>query len=82
MENTVFVHRKTIFLRITGTIIFLFCFFCFPFQALAASFDLIVLGGEPEGISAAIAAAESGLNVLLLEDDREPGGFATEKHYP
>lgn len=36
--------------------------------------DLVVIGSGPTGLSAAIAAAELGLKVLLVETDRLPGG--------
>ena len=36
--------------------------------------DLLVVGSGPAGLSAAIAAAELGLKVLLVEEDRLPGG--------
>ncbi len=36
--------------------------------------DLLVVGSGPAGLSAAIAAAELGLKVLLVEEDRQPGG--------
>ena len=36
--------------------------------------DLLVVGSGPAGLSAAIAAAELGLQVLLVEEDRLPGG--------
>lgn len=37
--------------------------------------DLLVVGGNPGGCAAAIAAARSGLNVLLLEPTRTLGGI-------
>ncbi len=49
--------------------------------------DVLVVGAGPAGLSAAVAAAEQGLEVLLVEQDRELGGDllgqsddATEKH--
>ncbi len=36
--------------------------------------DLLVVGGGPAGMSAALAAAEYGLEVILVEQDRELGG--------
>ena len=44
-----------------------------PFLA----YDLIVMGGEPEGIAAAVSAARNGLKTLLLEDDEALGGLMT-----
>ena len=46
---------------------------------LQDSYDLIVVGTDPEGISAAVSAARNGLKTLLIEDrDREVlGGLMT-----
>ncbi|MEZ4608592.1 MAG: FAD-dependent oxidoreductase, partial [Deinococcales bacterium] len=38
-------------------------------------YDVIVLGSEPEAISAAVAAAEEGASVLLLSQDARLGGL-------
>ena len=40
-------------------------------------FDVIVVGAEPEGIAAAVAAARSGMNTLLLGKDSALGGLMT-----
>lgn len=40
-------------------------------------FDIIVLGGGPSGVCAAIEAAEEGKNVLLVESTGMLGGMAT-----
>jgi hypothetical protein len=40
-------------------------------------FDVIVLGGEPEGVAAAVSASRNGLTVLLIEDDNALGGLMT-----
>lgn len=40
-------------------------------------YDVIVVGGEPEGVAAAISAARSGMKTLLLEDDYALGGLMT-----
>lgn len=39
--------------------------------------DLVVYGTEPEGISAAVAGARSGLKTLLVGEDPELGGLMT-----
>ena len=39
------------------------------------AFDVIVVGSEPEAIAAAVAAAESGADTLLLSEDRRLGGL-------
>ena len=38
-------------------------------------FDVIVVGSEPEGITAAVAAAEEGARTLLLSEDERLGGL-------
>ena len=38
------------------------------------AFGVVVIGGGPAGIAAAIAAAESGARVALLDDNPRPGG--------
>lgn len=40
-------------------------------------FDVVVVGSEPEGISAAVAAAESGSRTLLISADDRVGGLFT-----
>lgn len=39
------------------------------------TWDVIVVGSEPEGISAAVAAAESGARTLLITEDARVGGL-------
>jgi phytoene dehydrogenase-like protein len=45
---------------------------------MSRSFDSIIVGGDPEGLVAAIALAERGSKVLLLEPNSEPGGIYRE----
>ena len=40
-------------------------------------YDVIVVGGDPEGIAAAVTAARNGMNTLLIEDDDALGGLMT-----
>ena len=40
-------------------------------------YDVIVVGGDPEGISAAVTAARNGMKTLLVEDDEALGGLMT-----
>lgn len=40
-------------------------------------YDVIVVGGEPEGVAAALSAARNGLRTLLIEDDAALGGLMT-----
>ncbi|MGI6587846.1 MAG: FAD-dependent oxidoreductase [Peptococcia bacterium] len=40
-------------------------------------YDVIVVGGEPEGVAAALSASRNGLKTLLIEDDYALGGLMT-----
>jgi len=40
-------------------------------------YDVIVVGGEPEGVAAALSAARNGVHTLLIEDDAALGGLMT-----
>jgi len=40
-------------------------------------YDVIIIGGEPEGVAAAVSAARNGLKTLLIEDDAALGGLMT-----
>ncbi|OEH91951.1 glucose-inhibited division protein A [Bacillus solimangrovi] len=40
-------------------------------------FDVIVIGGEPEGVAAAVSSARNGMNTLLIEEREELGGLMT-----
>ena len=40
-------------------------------------YDVIVIGGEPEGVTAAVSAARNGMKTLLVEDDAALGGLMT-----
>ncbi len=48
-----------------------------PHEA-GVDYDVIVVGGEPEGICAAVSAARNGLKTLLVEDDDVLGGLMTK----
>lgn len=43
-------------------------------EAGNARFDVLIIGGGPAGISAAVRAAESGMRVGLVDDNRNLGG--------
>jgi phytoene dehydrogenase-like protein len=45
--------------------------------ALYGEYDVVVLGGGPAGVSAAVAAAREGKRVLLVESMPALGGMAT-----
>ncbi len=53
------------------------CAFTFASQFAAASYDLIVVGTDPEGVAAAVSAARNGLEVLLVDEREELGGLLT-----
>ena len=43
-------------------------------EQVSENYDIIVVGAGPAGMSAAMAAAEAGASVLLLDDQPAPGG--------
>lgn len=45
--------------------------------ALESEYDVIVVGGEPEGVAAALSAARNGAKTLLIEKREELGGLFT-----
>lgn len=44
---------------------------------LLDAYDVIVVGGEPEGVSAAVSAARNGAKTLLIEEREDLGGLFT-----
>jgi len=46
-------------------------------RANGVDYDVIVVGGDPEGVCAAVSAARNGLKTLLVEDDEALGGLMT-----
>ena len=40
-------------------------------------YDIIVYGGEPEGVAAAVSAARNGMKTLLICEDEALGGLMT-----
>ncbi|KGR80128.1 FAD-dependent oxidoreductase [Ureibacillus manganicus] len=46
-------------------------------QQLLDEYDVIVVGGEPEGVAAAVSAARNGAKTLLIENREELGGLFT-----
>jgi hypothetical protein len=45
-----------------------------PYSVNGDRFDLLVVGGGPAGIAAAVSAAERGRSVALLDENAAPGG--------
>ncbi len=41
------------------------------------AYDLVVVGGDPEGVAAAVSGARNGVNVLLVDTRSELGGLMT-----
>lgn len=48
-----------------------------PIQNFDEHYDVIVIGGEPEGVAAAVMAARSGSKTLLIEKREDLGGLFT-----
>lgn len=48
-----------------------------PLSHAEDAYDLLVVGGEPEGVAAAVSGARNGLNVLLVDTGPELGGLMT-----
>jgi len=48
-----------------------------PPRQVGDTYDLIVVGGDPEGVAAAVSGARNGLNVLLVDTRPELGGLMT-----
>ncbi|MDZ7704858.1 MAG: FAD-dependent oxidoreductase [Trueperaceae bacterium] len=46
-----------------------------PEVTVAGSYDVIVIGSEPEGVAAAVAAAQEGASTLLVSHDDKVGGL-------
>ncbi|RBP91526.1 FAD dependent oxidoreductase [Cytobacillus firmus] len=46
-------------------------------EHLEDKYDVIVIGGEPEGVAAAVSAARNGAKTLLVENRAELGGLFT-----
>lgn len=44
-------------------------------DSMTVQYDVVVVGSEPEGIAAAVAAAESGASTLLITEDPQVGGL-------
>ncbi len=48
---------------------------------LENTYDVIVLGSDPEGIAAAISAARIGANTLIITEDNNLGGYVSKDFY-
>ena len=58
------------------TILSLLCLIALRSSCWSAESDVVVYGGTPGGITAAIAAARDGASVILLEQTRHVGGLS------
>lgn len=54
--------------------IFLSALLSLPATSFSDDFDLIIYGGSPSGVAAAVAAAEENLKVLLISENETVGG--------
>lgn len=59
------------------TILFCFALFSPNAYALENNYDVVVVGGEPEGVAAALSAARNGAKTLLVCSDKVLGGTIT-----
>ncbi|WP_243029868.1 FAD-dependent oxidoreductase [Thermus altitudinis] len=57
---------------------FLLLAFVIGWNLAWAQYDLVVYGATPQGVTAAVAAAQEGLRVFLLEPGRGVGGVLTQ----
>jgi len=55
--------------------ILLFILFSIGYKSYATDYDVVIVGGTPAGITAAIAAAREGKNCLILERTEHIGGL-------
>lgn len=85
-----FQHRKTIALVLTGIMVAIAAAFLLagcisrgrgsvtgPVIDNKEAYHVIVAGGEPEGVAAALAAARNGMKTLLVEENDALGGLMT-----
>ncbi len=78
--------KKTKWISLIVLAVFAFCMFTgcgkednIPGGTLESGvdYDVIVVGGDPEGVCAAVSSARNGLKTLLIEDDAALGGLMT-----
>lgn len=65
---------KRIILAIIG---FLLTFSAITYASSSTTYDVVVIGSDPEGISAAVSAAREGSKVLLIDKRHQLGGLYT-----
>ena len=71
------INRENLVSVLVLTIILICCLSLNTLALEKISSDLIVFSGEPEGVTAAVAAAREGKNVTLLMTREKPGGLMT-----
>jgi hypothetical protein len=67
-------HNHSPLLPLSLFLLLLFCF-SLSFTFAQDTYDVIVVGSEPEAISAAIASSESGAKTMLITTDPKLGGL-------
>lgn len=68
--------KKSPFARLLAFAVIGILWFSAPAKAASDSYDVVIVGGTPSGIAAAIAAARAGHTALLLERTTHIGGLA------
>lgn len=71
------IKRERLILNISLMLILLLAFSLNVLAAEKINSDLIVFSAEPEGVTAAVAAAREGKDVTLLMSRKKPGGLMT-----
>ena len=71
------IKRERLILNISLILILLLAFSLNVLAAEKINSDLIVFSAEPEGVTAAVAAAREGKDVTLLMSRKKPGGLMT-----
>lgn len=60
--------------------VFIFLFFSTSFSLNGKSMEVVIIGGGPAGLTAALYSARSGLSTLVIEGDHPSGQIALSNH--